>query len=236
VSNSGVPTADFEAALGRIEAAVDAGDADLREFWRLVRRIKADPALAERYADAVGRIDRTAFERRVRPRFPVWFGNGLLNAGTLVAAAAIVYATQCDNQTVSGALLVAAGGMLTVTLHDPTHWAIGRAAGMRFDCYFLDGPTRVQPGLKTDYASYLRTPPRKRAAMHASGAVASKLAPVVPLAAAPLAHAPLWAVLALAGLTVLQVLTDVTFSVKRSDWKKVRRELAVAREQESRRG
>ena len=76
--------------------------------------------------------------------------------------------------------------------------------------------------------------PRSRAAMHASGAVASKLAPVVPLAAAPLAHAPLWAFLVLAGLTVFQVLTDLTFSVKRSDWKKVRRELAVARAQERR--
>ena len=153
-----------------------------------------------------------------------------------MGAAAIGYAIACDNRTVSGALLLGSGPVLSVSVHDLAHWAIGRLAGMRFLCYFLDGPTRVQPGLKTDYASYLRTAPRKRAAMHAAGAVASKLAPVVPLAAAPLAHAPLWAVLALAGLTVVQVVTDVTFSVKRSDWKKVRRELAVAREQESRRG
>ena len=233
MSDSGVPTADFEAALARIEAAVDADATDLREFWRLVRRIKADASLTERYADAVGRIDRKAFERRVRPRLPVWLGNGLLAGGSLVGIAAIVYATQCDNRTVSGVLLVAAGAVLSVTLHDLAHWAWGRAVGMRFLCYFLDGPFRVQPGLKTDYATYLRTPPRSRAAMHASGAVASKLAPLVPLVATPLAHAPLWAVLALVGLTLLQIGTDVAFSLKRSDWKKVRRELAVAREREA---
>ena len=120
-----------------------------------------------------------------------------------------------------------------MTLHDLAHWAWGRAVGIRFLCYFLDGPFRVQPGLKTDYATYLRTPPRSRAAMHASGAVASKLAPLVPLVATPLAHAPLWAVLALVGLTLLQIGTDVAFSLKRSDWKKVRRELAVASEEEA---
>ncbi len=232
--DTGASPEDFQAAFARIEAAVDAGDTDLREFWGLVRRIKADPALVERWAEVAGRIDRKAFERRVRPRFPVWLGNAVLLVGVLVGVAAIVYATQCDNRVVSGALLVAAGGILTVSVHDPSHWAWGRAFGMRFACYFLDGPFRVQPGLKTDYATYLRTPPRSRALMHASGAVASKLAPVVPLAAAPLAHAPLWAVLALAGLTVFQVLTDLTFSVKKSDWKKVRRELAVARAQERR--
>jgi hypothetical protein len=36
----------------------------------------------------------------------------------------------------------------------------GRAAGIRFTGWFLDGPTRLQPGLKIDYASYLRTPAR----------------------------------------------------------------------------
>src|SRR5439155_23826878 len=46
----------------------------------------------------------------------------------------------------------------------------GVAAGIRFIGWFLDGPTRLQPGLKIDYASYLRTPARRRAWMHAAGA------------------------------------------------------------------
>jgi hypothetical protein len=232
------PLQDFQAAFARIEASVDSGDADLSRlgFWSLVRRIKADPALTERWADVIGRIDRTAFERRVRPRFPVWFGNAVLSSGTILGAAAIAYAVSCDNGTVSGVLLLASGPMLSVSLHDLAHWLVGRIVGIRFTAYFLDGPARVQPGLKTDYATYLRTPPTARAAMHASGAVASKLAPVIPLALWPLTAAPAWAAWGLAAVAAVQLLTDATFSVKRSDWKKVRRELLVARARRSRRG
>lgn len=231
------PTEDFQDLFARIEAAVDAGDTDLSKlgFWGLVKRVKADPRLSAHWAEVVGRIDRKAFEARVRPRFPVWFGNAALLVGVVVSAAAIGYAIACDNPTVSGVLLVASGGLLSVSVHDLAHWVWGRAVGMRFLCYFLDGPMRIQPGLKTDYATYLRTSPVARAAMHASGAVASKIAPVIPLALWPLADAPAWSLWALIGMTAVQILTDVTFSVKRSDWKKVRRELLVARAQESRR-
>jgi len=229
---------DFQDVFARIEAAVDGGDADLSRlgFWRMVRRVKADPMLTQHWADVVGRIDRKAFEQRVHPRFPVWLGNALLLAGVAVGAAATAYAVACDNATVSGALLVAAGPILSVSVHDLAHWVRGRAAGMRFLCYFLDGPVLIQPGLKTDYASYLRTPPTARASMHAAGAVASKLAPLIPLGLWPASNAPIWAAWALGGFAALQVFTDLTFSVKKSDWKKVRRELLVARAQESRRG
>ena len=65
--------------------------------------------------------------------------------------------------------------------------------------------------------------------MHASGALATKLAPFLALAFAPAARAPGWAVAILLGLGIFQIVTDVLFSTKASDWKKVRRELAVAR-------
>jgi hypothetical protein len=64
--------------------------------------------------------------------------------------------------------------------------------------------------------------------MHASGAIATKLAPFLALAFAPAADAPGWAVAILLGLGALQIVTDIVISTKRSDWKKVRRELAVA--------
>ncbi|MFN2545008.1 MAG: hypothetical protein ABR600_10650 [Actinomycetota bacterium] len=235
---TGPPEEDFQDAFARVEAALDAGNTDLSRlrFWRLVRAVKADAMLSAHWAETIGRIDRKAFELRVRPRFPVWFGNGLLLLGTAVGAAAIVYALGCDNRTVAGFLLLASGPILSVSIHDLAHWAWGRAVGMRFLWYFLDGPIRVQPGIKTDYASYLRTPPASRAGMHAAGAVASKIAPVIPLALWPLADAPAWAAWGLAAFVVVQVITDVTFSVKRSDWGKVRRELGVARAQEERKG
>jgi hypothetical protein len=65
--------------------------------------------------------------------------------------------------------------------------------------------------------------------MHASGAIATKLAPFLVLALYPLTHAPAWAAWAVLALAILQILTDVLFSVRTSDWKKFKREMAVAR-------
>jgi hypothetical protein len=236
VPETGEGQEDLQQAFARIEHAVEGGDTDLSGlgFWRRVRTVKADAMLSTHWSEVVGRIDRKAFEQRVRPRFPVWFGNAVLFVGVLVGAGAITYAIGCDNRTVAGVLLLVSGPVLSVSVHDLAHWVWGRAAGIRFLWYFLDGPMRIQPGLKTDYACYLRTPPASRAAMHAAGAVASKVAPVIPLALWPLTDAPAWSAWGLLAFTVIQLVTDFTFSVKRGDWKKVRRELLVARAQEAR--
>jgi hypothetical protein len=65
--------------------------------------------------------------------------------------------------------------------------------------------------------------------MHASGAVATKLAPFLVLALASRVDAPGWSIAVLWVVGIGQIVTDVLFSTKASDWKKVRRELAVAR-------
>jgi hypothetical protein len=44
-----------------------------------------------------------------------------------------------------------------------------------------------------------------------------------------------WAALALVAIGAFQIVTDVVFSTKSSDWKKVRRELRAARAQEANR-
>jgi hypothetical protein len=72
--------------------------------------------------------------------------------------------------------------------------------------------------------------------MHAAGALASKIAPFAVFAAAYLPHRtanydlfPPWAMWGVLAIGVIQIVTDLTFSRKRSDWKKVGRELRVAR-------
>ncbi|MGH2724161.1 MAG: hypothetical protein ACRDI0_07820 [Actinomycetota bacterium] len=235
---------EYRDAFARIEREVDAGNTDLAGlgFWRLVTKVKLDPLLSERWADVVGRIDRAAFQRRVRPRFPVWLGNAVLLAGTAVlvavvpVAVAVARRSASPDPAVAGLLALVAAGGLSVTTHDLAHWAAGRMAGIRFVGYFLDGPFRIQPGLKTDYATYLRAPPRSRAGMHAAGAVASKVAPFAVFGAVYLPHRaagfalfPSWALWAILGVGVVEILTDVVWSTKRSDWRKVRRERAVAR-------
>ena len=156
-------------------------------------------------------------------------------AGTAVGAGAIVFALRTTDRTLAGVALVASAAILTTSLHDLAHWLIGRLVGIRFTSYYIGGPIPPSPGIKTDYATYLRTPPEERALMHASGAVASKLAPFVSLAFWPASGAPAWAAWAIAAIGVGQIVTDVLFSTKSSDWKKVRRERNVARAQHARR-
>jgi hypothetical protein len=227
------------AELDRIESAVEAGDTDLRAlgFWRVVGLIKGEDELVERHAEQVGRIDAKAFRARVRLRVPVWMGNVALLGLTAVGVAGLVLAgtrgthnfTFDDDPTLAGIGLLVAAGAWSVGLHSPTHWLVGRLVGIRYTDYFLGGPPPPRPGLKSDYATYLRATPTARAWMHASGALATKLAPFLVLALATRIDAPGWAVAILWVLGIGQIVTDVVFSTKTSDWKKVRRELAVAR-------
>jgi hypothetical protein len=137
-----------------------------------------------------------------------------------------------DVELLSGLALLLAAGAWSIGLHSPTHWLVGRLVGIRFTDYFLGGPPPKRPGLKTDYATYLRADPRARAWMHASGALATKLAPFLALIFFGASDAASWACFVLIGFGIFLIATDVAFSTKTSDWKKVRRELAVARERE----
>jgi hypothetical protein len=222
---------ELDEAFARIRAAVEAGDTDLSSlgFWRVLKRVKADPSLSERWADAAGAIDRAAFEARVKPRFPVWFGNLVLVAGTAFGIGAVVVALRTSDRTLAGLALVVAGGTWTVSLHCLAHWVVGRLVGIRFTAYFIGGPPPPRPGLKTDYGTYLRAEPGARAWMHASGALATKAAPFVALAFYPASDAPAWAAWALLGIGVFTIATDLAFSRRSGDWKKVIRERNIAR-------
>ena len=218
--------------LDAIEAAVASGGADLKAlgFWRIVGTVKRDRALIGAHADQIGRIDAAAFRAFVgRWRLPAALGTAVLVAGTIVGLGAAVAGATVDDPLWAGLLLIAAGGIWAVTLHSPAHHLAGWLAGIRFTDYFVGGPPPPRPGIKTDYATYLRADPASRAWMHASGAIATKLAPFLALAFVPGSHAPWWAGATLVALGVLQIVTDVLFSVRSSDWKKVRRERAVAR-------
>lgn len=226
---------DYQAAFERIERALDEGDTDLGAlgFWKLLARVKAEPALAEHWAGVAGRIDRRAFEARVRLRFPVWFGNTVLLLGTIAGSFAVGLALGTDAELLAGMALLFAAGAWAVCLHDLSHWLTGRIAGIRFTSYFLSGPLPPRPGLKTDYATYLRAAPVARAWMHASGAIATKVAPFAALAFWPATEAPAWSAWAIIGVAAFMIATDIVFSPKRGDWKKALRELRVARLQAS---
>jgi hypothetical protein len=228
--------ASFPAEFERIEAAVDAGETDLRAlgFWRLLGKVKADQALAVHWAGPAGRIDRRAFETGVRFRLPVWFGNLVLVLGIAAGAVGVGIALTTDSPELAGWALVFAALDWSASFHAPAHWVVGRMIGMRFLAYYVHDLIPPVPGLKIDYETYLRTPPEARAWMHASGAIGSKVGPVLALAFWPASVAPAWAAWVIAGYGALIIATDVFISTRKSDWKRFRREMRIARIQSAR--
>jgi len=99
---------------------------------------------------------------------------------------------------------------------------------MRFTHWFIASMRRPTPGVKVDYATYLRVPAKKRAWMHGSGAIVTKVIPFVSLGAGWAMGASGWTIAILGLVAVGQIITDIIWSTKTSDWKKFRREMALA--------
>jgi hypothetical protein len=219
---------NIDAALDDAEAAVNEGRGlHGVGFWPAVARLRTDPALAGRYADRVAAIDRRAFERGVSMRVRAAPGVAALTVVALAGVAAVVAAGRLHH--VPQTVLVLAGlGLLVVSTHSLAHAVVGRALGIRFTHVFVAGRP-PEPGVKIDYASYLRATPTARAIMHASGAVVTK---IVPFALLPVVFAmrawrgTVWILL---GVGVVMIATDVFVSTRKSDWMKVRREIRCAR-------
>jgi hypothetical protein len=223
--------ADMGRELDRIEASVAAGNSDLAAlgFWKVVRAIKLDRVAILEFAGQAGAIDTAAFRAHVRLRTKPWVGVVAMLVLTGLGFLGIWLANVWTG-TWAGLAIVGTGVAWSVGWHLPAHAFVGWLAGIRYTDAFLGGPPPPRPGIKTDYATYLRAEPSMRAWFHASGAIATKIAPFAALACWPATDAPAWSAWVLVALGVLQIVTDVTLSRKSSDWKKFRRERQIARD------
>jgi len=220
----------IDTTLAACERELDAGGRpDLRAlgFWRAVAAVKPRPERVRRYADRIARIDRAAFLRAVRFHTDAAIGAVLLWLGFAVGVLLVGVAGGLDHPW-REIVLLAGAAALDATTHGLAHFVVGTAVGLRFTHWFVDLPKKPQPGLKVDYATYLRTSPRRRPWMHASGAIATKLTPFLVALYALAIHVDTWAIAVLLAVGVLQLLTDLLISVKASDWKKFRREMKLA--------
>ncbi|MCZ6736502.1 MAG: hypothetical protein O7B77_00840, partial [Actinobacteria bacterium] len=119
-------------------------------------------------------------------------------------------------------------GALLASTHALAHLIVGQILGIEFTRWFVASLARPQPGVKIDYATYLRAPARRRAWMHASGALVTKIIPFALIGGAVAAGLPTWAVLGLAVIGTAMIITDVLWSTTSSDWMKYRREMKFA--------
>jgi hypothetical protein len=216
-------TAEQDLAAG---GRVDLGEAG---FWRAVGAIKRDPGLVDTFAERVGRIDREAFLRSALIKLKLVPGTVVMVIGTGVGLVAIGLGYQYAGLG-QAVLLLLGTGILMVTTHGLAHAVVGALQGMRFTHWFIASVKVPQPGVKVDYATYLRVPASRRAWMHASGAIVTKVMPLVGLGAGVAMGAESWALWFLAVLTAAQVVTDILWSTRASDWKKFLRERRLAAE------
>lgn len=211
-----------ETALARGEGLSGTG------FWKAVARVKSEPDMVDRYADRIAAVDRAAFERWALLKVPIGIGTTLAIIATIVGLGLIGGSYYTEGEMVTVLLFYAGFGVLLVTTHGLGHLLVGRMVGIRFTHWFIGTIARPQPGVKVDYASYLRTPPTARAWMHASGALATKAVPFLLLGAIFAAGLPAWAIWLLVAIGVVMISTDILWSTKSSDWMKFKRERSFA--------
>lgn len=219
---------EIRAALDRAESAVQNQEGlGSTGFWRAVAEVKRSPDLARELGARIAEIDRRAFENWALLIVPLRPGT-VLAVMTLVvglgSVALMYYLSAPWNWLVFGLALVA----LLVSSHGLAHVVTGRLMGMRFTSWFVGSVKRPQPGVKIDYASYLLAPARSRAWMHASGALVGKILPIALIPATIAADLPVWVTWALAAFALAQIISDVLWSTKSSDWKKFSREMSYA--------
>ncbi len=221
-----VNESDIVAALDRADRALDEGQGLFGTgFWPAVTTLKRSPELAERLADRVASIDRRAFEDGVLLSMPLAVGTPLAILATAAGVAGVVASRYLE---APWDWLMFTAGMVALlpATHGLAHLVVGNAVGLRFTHWFVGSVMRPQPGVKVDYATYLRTPARRRAWMHASGALVTKvlLFALIPFALA--ADLPRWFVVALVVVAAGAVVVDAAWSVRSSDWKRFRREMS----------
>ncbi|HSM45287.1 MAG TPA: hypothetical protein VK969_09760 [Acidimicrobiia bacterium] len=220
----------IEERLDAAETAVEAGlSLAGTGFWRAVTEVKRRPELVERYADRIAHIDDRAHRNWALLVMPLWLGTSIAALAALGGVALVWWSYSATGWAAPIGFLVGVGAVIGST-HGLAHLVVGRLVGIRFLCWFVGEVKRPQPGVKVEYGSYLRTPPRSRAWMHASGAIATKAVPFLFAGAALAADLPGWVAWLLGAAGVAAVATDVLWSTKASDWKRFQREMEFAQD------
>jgi hypothetical protein len=220
---------EVDTVLNAAEVQIEFGSVpDLRDtgYWHAVRAVKRDPKLAAQFAGRIGDVDRFTFNAWARIVIPSWIGTTVAMFGVLVGLALIAASEFAPSW--NGIVFMVGSGVLIGTTHGLGHIVVGSIGGITFYAWFV-GRGRPQPGVKTNYATYLWATPRARAWMHASGAIVTKAIPFLLIPIALLLPAvPGWVPIVLLALGIIQIVTDVVWSTQASDWAKYRREMTYA--------
>jgi len=155
----GTMNAELQLKIEALEQAVKEKRASMREFYALVKEIRKEPGAISTYAGRLGEINRLIFFSEHRFRVPMVLGTGI-ELLVFFLAAGLGSATILQENS----LAIVVAQVLTVsTLHPLAHVLAGKSLGMGFLGYYFNGPMKIEPGVKVDYASFLVRTSKERA-------------------------------------------------------------------------
>lgn len=141
-------------------------------FWNILNQVKRDKINDNELLEQIASISQKRFRESVSFTLSIPLGN-LLAIVITIAAIGMAFFIKSDW------ILYICALVLMATLHPLSHYLTGGLLGIRFTHYYLNGPARVEPTLKIDYFSYLKTSGRSRALMHVSGVMGTVVAPLI---------------------------------------------------------
>ncbi len=137
--------------------------------------------MIKKYSSRIGKIDEKIFRDNALWTLSIPLGN-LIEVSGVILSIILLYWSNTLNSTPSKWLMTLASVFLfSATIHPLAHYIVGKLFGIKFIFYFLNGPLKIEPTIKTDYASYLRASPKKRVMLHLSGGIATSLSPILML-------------------------------------------------------
>lgn len=207
---SEVKEGEFKKELLRIKKELDSGKIP-REFWKIVNEARKR-RLSDEELKLIAEIDNEIFKRKHRIRIGVRKGIAIAIALNILAISILFL--EYSSKNALGLRLIMVSIYLTTFLHNLVHYSVGMLLGIEFNFFFFNAPTRVEPSLKVDYASYLRVKPLRRFIFHVSAPfVTSFIIPLLFFILAFLLEAPSWTKIVLAIMLLFDIISEFTGAV-----------------------
>jgi len=233
----------IEERLTQIFNEVKKGNFALRKlgFWDIVREAKRNKEIAIKYGDKISEINKYVFEKKWKWKFAPIYGISAMLVISVITILAFPYAL--NDRFYLSVYLPVASFILSASLHPITQYIVGRVFGIKFLYFYLrgiyifsrtsKGKFHIEPALKLEYASYLRTNPLKRAIMHISGSIITILIVFLFFWLSLVFNVYLWSQVICGGIAISYLLTEIIYSPKYAAWKHFLEEYNIWKETKS---
>lgn len=187
--------------LVELQKSSNEGRATMQDFFRLL--LEMDAIARRDQAKLLGSLNRKIFFQ-THGVFPFFLG-ALLE---IVVLALGIWAGIAATVANSWLLIIIAQTLVIVGLHPLSHIMAGWFMGIRFLGFYLNGPLKIEPGVKVDYETFLLRSPGERALFFAAGVLGTLVGAFGVLAVGYLYPFPEFARVLLFGIALFHLISE----------------------------